>query len=59
VVVTATSSNSPSPTHKMMWLMDLSPSRPPPCPPGSEMPLRLMSANTSVPPDGFIKSVLT
>jgi hypothetical protein len=58
VVVTAISGNSLSPTHNTMWLMDLSPSKPPPWPPGSEMPFLLTSANTVEPAAGFMKTVL-
>jgi len=58
VVVTAMSGNSLSPTHNTMWLIDLSPSKPPPWPPGSEMPFLFTSANTTEPAAGFMNTVL-
>ncbi|MGA1035493.1 MAG: hypothetical protein ACO3VI_09275 [Ilumatobacteraceae bacterium] len=42
-------------THTITWLIDLSPF----CPPGSDVPLLLESANTPVPPLGESKIVLT
>ncbi len=45
----------PSVTQTMTWEIDLSPLRPP----GSDEPLRFVSANTPWPPDGAMKTVLT
>lgn len=45
----------PSVTQTMTWEIDLSPLRPP----GSDAPLRFVSANTPWPPDGAMKTVLT
>ena len=52
-VVDAIGSSFASPTHRMMWLIDLSPSDPPPCPPGSEIPFLFTSAKTPVPGSGL------
>ena len=40
------------PTHTTMCEIDLSPSNPPPCPPGSETPFLFTSANTPNPGSG-------
>ena len=52
VVVEPVASAITSPTHNTTWEIALSPSVPPPCPPGSETPFLFTSAKTPVPAVG-------